>query len=150
MMKLAAEFFLSLPRISRNAIISFRAPMKLVALSLYIHAGFPRRAMNRFKADTQDGVDREDTSSMWTALVVKHTSNAMYAFPTDLEEVLREIGPPKSMPTCVKGRDWVIRSWGRSPIIGFALASRLAKRRQVIHDCVTLVITFLPPVIQYL
>ena len=67
------------------AIISFRAPMKLVALSLYIHAGFPRRAMNRFKADTQDGVDREETSSMWTAWVVKHTSNAMYAFPTDLK-----------------------------------------------------------------
>lgn len=64
---------------SKNCFNCPWAPTKLVPLSEYMHAGLPLRAENRLSAAMNALDVRSLTSSMWIALVAKHTKIDTYA-----------------------------------------------------------------------
>ncbi len=71
------------------------APRKLVPQSENISLGLPRRLVKRLKAARKHSVESEPTTSMCTALVVKHTKIANQHLRMTLERTigLIEMGP---------------------------------------------------------
>ena len=59
---------------------SFLAPMKFDPLSVWMDDGSPLLEMNLFRVARNAAVVRSLTASMCTALVLKHTKMAKYAF----------------------------------------------------------------------
>ncbi len=86
----------------------------------------PLQATNLLRAARKASLVKSDTSSMWTALVEKHTNRHAYAFRYTGRLVwsfLMTKGPAKSIPVWLKGADGVTLDAGSCPIIccwGFA------------------------------
>ena len=65
---------------SPSSLISLSAPTKFVPWSFHMVLGIPRRQINRLTVAINAELVRSNSTSRWTALVVKQTNTATYAF----------------------------------------------------------------------
>ncbi|GFT37347.1 uncharacterized protein TNCV_4284981 [Trichonephila clavipes] len=73
---------------------AFAASTKFVPLSVYSVEPLPLLTKNLLKACINDSVERDDTSSRWTARCTAHVNRTIYA----LLPPRKERGPAKSAP----------------------------------------------------